>query len=466
VLIALFRADGSGNRNGEQESVSNRDDAARKPSITRREILAGGAGLAALMLPGASAAQNLATAVGGAEWRERFDISTPRNPTTRSRTPLTSPRTVETTEWAIGRYREIVANGGWNAVPAGPNLRLGATSPNVPALRRRLIASGDLEQNNGRGDVFDSFVESAVRRFQFRHGIGADGIVRRQTYEALNIPAETRLRQLELNLGRLRNMATNLGDRYVMMNIPAAELEAVQNGVVHTRHTTVVGQIDRQSPILAVRIVEVNFNPFWTVPTSIVRRDLIPRMQRDPEYLTRLRIRIYDRAGNELQPSQVNWNSDEAVQFRFRQDPSDQNSMGSVRIGMHNSENVYMHDTPQKALFGAAARFHSSGCARVQNVRELVTWILAEQPEWGRGRIDQAVRAEERVDVRLRRPIPVYWVYMTAWGTDDGLIQFRNDIYRRDEMHLAGNMSLPATPYDPVGPQALAPGQRGPNRVQ
>ena len=446
--------------------MPNRDDAEKRPTLSRRTLLSGGASLAAMALPGTVLAQSLASAPSGAEWRERFDISTPRNPTTRSRTPLLASRTVETTEWAIGRYREIIAQGGWNQVPAGPNLRLGASAPNIQALRRRLIASGDLEQNNGRGDVFDSFVEAAVRRFQFRHGIGADGVVRQQTYAALNVPAEARLRQLELNLGRIRNMATNLGDRYVVMNIPAAELEAVQGNVVASRHTTVVGQIDRQSPVLAVRILEVNFNPFWTVPTSIVRRDLIPRMQRDPEYLTRLRIRIYNQSGAELQPSQVNWNSEEAVQFRFRQDPSDQNSMGNVRIGMHNSENVYMHDTPQKALFGAAARFHSSGCARIQNVRELVTWILAEQPEWPRSRIDQVVRSDERADVRLRRPIPVYWVYITSWATDDGLIQFRDDIYRRDEMHLAGNMTLPATPYDAVGPQALAPGQRGPNRVQ
>ncbi len=446
-------------------------DGRATPILDRRAILrhavTGGVGLAALLSSGSAFAQNLASAVAGAEWRERFDVSTPRtNGSIRSRTPLLGGRTVETTEWAIGRYREIVGRGGWGRVPEGANLRLGASAPNVQALRQRLIASGDLEQTAGRGDVYDSFVEAAVRRFQFRHGIGADGIVRAPTYAALNVPAEQRLRQLELNLGRLRNMTGNLGERYVMMNIPAAELEAVQGGQVASRHTTVVGKIDRQSPVLAVRITEVNFNPFWTVPASIVRRDLIPKMQRDPQYLTRNRIRIFDPRGNELAPQWINWNTDEALQFRFRQDPSDLNSMGSVRIGMHNSENVYMHDTPQKSLFGQSERFHSSGCARVQNVRELVTWILAEMPEWPRMRIDQAVRTDERIDVPLRRPIPVYWVYVTSWATDDGLIQFRDDIYRRDEQHLAGNFSMPATPFDPVGPQAWAPGQRRSTRVQ
>jgi L,D-transpeptidase YcbB len=235
------------------------------------------------------------------------------------------------------------------------------------------------------------------------------------------------------------------------MNIPAAELEAVQGGNVANRYTTVVGKIDRQSPVLAVFINQINFNPYWTVPVSIIRRDLIPHMQRDPNYLTRLRIRIFDQRGQELQPNQIDWNTDQAVAFRFRQDPSDINSMGNVRIGMPNPEIVYMHDTPQKGLFGSDTRFHSSGCARVQNVRELVTWLLAEQPEWPRARVDHAIRSDERLDVRIRRPVPVYWVYVTAWATDDGLVQFRNDIYRRDERHLAGDFSQAATPFDPTG---------------
>jgi murein L,D-transpeptidase YcbB/YkuD len=132
--------------------------------------------------------------------------------------------------------------------------------------------------------------------------------------------------------------------------------------------------------------------------------------------------------------------------------------MGNVRIGMPNPEAVYMHDTPQKGLFGSDTRFHSSGCARVQNVRELVTWLLSEQAEWPRARIDHAIRSDERIDVRLRRPVPVYWVYVTSWATDDGLVQFRNDIYRLDERHLAGDFSRPATPFDPTG--GLQPGMR------
>lgn len=439
--------------------------------LTRRGFasLAIGAASAVCLGQSRAAAQTVAAhgIVPGAEWRERFDISIPHATTLAARpNALLGQSSVQQTERAIQRYSDIAARGGWSAVPEGPSLRVGVSGSNVVALRRRLQVSGDLEQSAGRQEIFDSYVESAVKRFQHRHGIAPDGVVRAPTYTALNISADQRLRQLTLNLSRLRAMAVPLGDRYVAMNIPAAELEAVHNGVVITRHSTVVGKIDRQSPILAVRIAEINFNPFWTVPASIVKRDLIPKMQKDPEYLAKNKIRIYDNANSELSPQFINWNTEEAANFRFRQDPGDINSLGNVRIGMPNTEAVYMHDTPQKSLFGGDTRFHSSGCARVQNVRELVTWILSETPDWSRARIDHAVRTDERVDVKLIKPVPVYWVYITAWGSEEGVVHFRDDVYKRDEQHLAGQFALPATPYDLIGPQAFVPGEKRPVRVQ
>ena len=231
-----------------------------------------------------------------------------------------------------------------------------------------------------------------------------------------------------------------------MANIPAAQLEAIDNGVVVSRHTTVAGKPDRPSPELAVRILEVNFNPFWTVPISIIRKDLIPKMQAEPEYLAKYKIRVYDGRGRELDPRAINWYSDEAVNYQFRQDPGEQNSMGTVRINMANPHSVYMHDTPQKNLFGEDRRFDSSGCMRVQNVRDLVAWILAGT-QWDRQRIDTVIRTGERVDARPVQPIPVFWVYVTAWATADGVVQFREDIYNRDGLGL---------PVTPPSPQAAA----------
>ena len=346
--------------------------------------------------------------------------------------PTLSPTSAQTTEQAIARYEGIVSRGGWTAVPPVERLRLGNRNPSVRALRQRLIVSGDLDTNAGVTDVFDSYVEAGVRRFQARHGLSVDGVVREQTFNALNVPAEVRLNQLRINIVRLRSMGGHLGPRFVVCNIPAAQIEAIEGDTVVSRHIGVVGKPDRPSPDIQSRVVEVNFNPYWTVPVSIVRKDLIPKMQAEPDYLTTNHIRIYDPRGNELQPQQINWYSEEAVNYRFKQDPGDFNSMGSIRINFPSAHGVYMHDTPSKNLFGEDFRFHSSGCVRVQNVRELVNWLLAETPGWSRPEIDQVIKSGERKDARLVRPVPLYWVYVTAWATPDGVVQFRDDIYHRD----------------------------------
>lgn len=347
--------------------------------------------------------------------------------------PTLSPSTVDTTLQAIGEYEGIVAHGGWPTVPPTDRLRLGNRHPSVVPLRKRLAIAGDLEAAaEGPSDIFDSYVEAAVRRFQARHGISVDGIVRKATFDRLNISADVRLAQLKTNVGRLRAATAHLGNRYVMVNIPAAQVEAVENGVAVSRHIAVVGRIDRPSPAVNSKIIEINFNPYWHVPVSLVRRDLIPLMQKDPSYLASEHIRIYDQHNNELTASQINWNSEDAVNYRFRQDPGALNSLGTIRIDFPSPDGVYMHDTPEKSLFADDMRFDSSGCVRVQNVRELVDWLLQDTPGWSRQQIDAAIKSGDRVDAKLVKPVPVYWVYITAWATPDGVVQFRDDIYNRD----------------------------------
>ena len=346
--------------------------------------------------------------------------------------PTLSPLTVQTTEQAIGQYDEIVRRGGWSRLAPTGRLRLGDRHPAVLALRERLAIAGDLDRAAGKSDIFDSYVEAAVRRFQARHGITVDGVVRAQTFSALNIPAEVRLAQLRTNIERLRPLSKHLNSRHVVCNIPAAQIEAIEDGVAVTRHTAVVGKPDRPSPDVNSRIVEINFNPFWTVPVSIVRRDLIPKMQAEPDYLGKNHIRIFDQQRNELQPSQINWYSNDAVNYMFKQDPGDFNSLGSLRINFPSKDGVYMHDTPLKNLFGEDMRFHSSGCVRVQNVRELVDWLLRDTPRWSRQEIDAVIQSGEREDARLAKPVPLHWVYISAWATPDNVVQFRDDIYNRD----------------------------------
>ena len=177
----------------------------------------------------------------------------------------------------------------------------------------------------------------------------------------MNVPATTRRDQLKVNIGRLKTLTTNLGPRYVVVNIPAARVEAIENDVAVQRHTAVVGKPDRPSPDINSKIVQINFNPFWTVPVSIVRKDLIPLMQDKPDYLTQNHIRIYDPKHKEVEPAQINWYSEEAVHYTFREDPGDSNSLGRIRINFPSQYGVYMHDTPLKNLFGGDFRYDSSG---------------------------------------------------------------------------------------------------------
>jgi len=363
---------------------------------------------------------------------QNFDAAASSAQMPKASLPTLSPATTQTTEQAVAQYEQIVARGGWPVVPPADRLKLGMKHPSVAPLRERLVAAGDLDPRIRGGQVYDSYVEAAVRRFQTRHGLNADGIVREQTFKSLNVPAEARLNQLRTNVVRLRAFSGTLGPRFVMANIPAALIEAVEGGVAVSRHTAVAGKPDRPSPDIQSKIVEINFNPYWTVPVSIVRKDLIPKMQTEPDYLSKFHIRIFDQRGNELTPAQVNWYSEEAVNYRFKQDPGELNSLGTMRINFPSAYGVYMHDTPFKNLFGEDDRFHSSGCMRVQNVRELVYWLLGDVPGWSRQEIDQVIKSGERKDARLTKQVPLYWVYVTAWATSDGVVQFREDIYNRD----------------------------------
>jgi murein L,D-transpeptidase YcbB/YkuD len=414
--------------------------------FSRRSLL-GGLSVATMCM----AASAALAAPGGlfgeqAEWAQRYDADA-RLTVPRSTTPILSQQTLAATENAIQQYQRIVASGGWGSLP-NTTLKIGSNGAAVVALRRRLVGSGDLDAEAGVSPVFDSYVEASVKRFQARHGLGETGIVSEQTLAAMNVPAEVRLRQLETNLIRLRSFSGNLGRRYVTANIPAAHVETVEDGLVVTHHAAGVGKIDRQSPIMQTKATDINFNPFWTVPASIIRKDLIPKMQKDPNYLTDNKIRVINKDGIEVNPHQINWNSLEAVNYKFRQDPAaDVNSLGFVRINIANPYGVYMHDTPAKGIFGDDFRFVSSGCMRVQNVKDYVTWLLKETPGWSRDKIDEAIRSGERIDAKLAQPVPVYWVYITSWATPEGIVQFRDDIYQKDGFG----------PVAAVAPQAAQP---------
>lgn len=394
-------------------------------SLTRRETVLA-------LLSGAATATAAPALAQQAEWRQSYD-SGARNAVQRSSTPMLSGEALQATEQAIAAYRDLAARGGWPQVQLPDRMSVGAKGPGVVALRRRLIVTGDLDAAAGESNVYDSYVEAGVRRFQSRVGLSTTGAINRATIVALNVPIDRRIRQLETNVVRLRSWSGNLGSRYVVANIPAAMVETVENGHVATRHAAGVGKIDRQSPLLQTKIPEINFNPTWTVPASIIRKDLIPKMRKEPNYLTENKIRIISPSGAEISPASVNWNSDEATRYTFRQDPGgDFNSLGFVRINIPSPHGVYMHDTPSKGIFGDDYRFVSSGCMRVQNVRDYIAWLLKNTPGWDRAKIDEVIQSGQRVNARIADPVPCYWVYVTAWATPDGGVQFRDDIYNKD----------------------------------
>ena len=401
---------------------------------------------------------------GSAEWSDGYDAASVGAADVRTTIPTLSPQIVSALQAAIAQYSDIVAKGGWPVVPAEKVLKIGMQDPIVVVLRQRLAISGDLPPEaaagaSGGSASFDSYVDAAVKRFQARHGIQPDGVLGSSSYAALNIPAHLRLTQLANNLTRLKGFLSKpLPARFVMVNIPAASVEVVENGVVIQRHTAVVGKVDRPSPIVNSHITEINFHPFWTVPASIIKKDLIPLMQKDPTYLATWKIRVFDKKGQEVPPEQINWQTDDATNYMFKQDPGDQNSLGIVKINFPSPEGVYMHDTPHKGTFNDDYRFDSSGCVRIQNIRELIAWILRDTPGWDANRVEAELRGNDRLDVKVLAPIDLHWVYITAWSTTDGIVNFRNDIYNLDGLEqytdeaaapaAAGN--APVTGTDPT----------------
>jgi murein L,D-transpeptidase YcbB/YkuD len=348
--------------------------------------------------------------------------------------PILSYDTAYNLQLAIQNHEQfIAAGGGWE--PPGREtfgLTLGKSGRAVTELKRRLMTAGDMPFEKRINNDFDDALDGAVRVFQARHGLIINGQIDEPTFYALGVPVEYRLNQLRLNAMRIEQWASALSDRYVVVNIPAAKIEAVEGGQVVQRHTAVVGKVDRATPILNSKVHQIKFNPYWTVPKSIIEKDLIKYMNEDPEYLTKFRIRIFDGKNNELAPTDIDWSTKEAVKYTFRQDPGAENSMGHCKIDFYNPHDVYMHDTPQKALFGENARFHSSGCVRCEGIDSLAAWLLRDNGGWDLPSVQAAFSGGLREDVPLKVQVPIHTTYITAWANRQGSVSFRDDVYNFD----------------------------------
>jgi len=332
-------------------------------------------------------------------------------------------------------YSDVAVRGGWPVIPSEAKFAAGTQGAHDELLRKRLIISGDLAADKATG-TYDDVLTDAVKRFQVRHGLAATGTVTPRTLAALNVSVHKRIKQLEASLERLAQMNFPFGQRYVVVNIPAAFAEAIEDDKVMRRYRVIVGKTEKPSPTLTAEITSVNLNPTWTVPSSIAKAEISAHMRKDPTYLSRMHMEVLGANDAPIDPHSVDWSGAHTPNFTVRQQSGAFNALGAVKIDMPNSYSVYMHDTNQRNLFNDDYRFDSHGCSRVDNVRDLAAWLLKDQPQWNRTAIDAMIATGQRHDVHVTKKVPVAWIYLTAWMTKDQTVHFRNDIYAQDEQLL------------------------------
>jgi murein L,D-transpeptidase YcbB/YkuD len=345
---------------------------------------------------------------------------------------------------AIGGYQAMVDRGAWPTVGQGPKLEPGMRDPRIIQVRQRLLASGDMIDSPAPPDatlepaVYDEALAEAIRRFQARHGLATDAVIGRGTIDALNIPVEERLASMLFNLRRLHQKARDWGDDYVMVNIAGAQLTLVQDGETAAFYNVIVGRRERRTPEVHSAINRLEFNPYWNVPSGIYAKDFLPKLRKDSGYLANYKnIKVYraSEPANEVDPSTIDWFSEEArkMRLRLRQDPGPENALGPAKFLFPNNYDVYLHGTNKPSLFAKADRFLSSGCVRLPDPLGFAELLLEDDPAWTRERIEQMVKDGRNRSVTLGEPLPVHLVYDTAWVDESGTVQFRGDVYRRDE---------------------------------
>ncbi len=335
-------------------------------------------------------------------------------------------------------YRDLSRNGGWPGIPPGPKLRKGERSERVDLLRERLAITGDLDLPISEDpSLFDEVLETAVRRFQRRHGLEDDGIVGRNTLAALNIPVEERVRQIELNMERWRWVPHDMGNRYILVNIPDFSMNIVENSEIAVDMRIIVGKDYTATPVFSGTLKYLKLNPYWNIPQKIVVEEILPKIRTDPEYLAKQNIKVFQswrKDAPEIDPETIDWNgvTEKGFSFKLRQEPGPLNPLGRMKFIFPNKFAVYLHDTPARGLFNNAARGFSHGCIRVEKPLDLAAYLLREDTRRTRETITEKIENGVQEAIPLREPIPVHILYWTAWVDNEGTVQFRNDIYARD----------------------------------
>jgi len=376
----------------------------------------------------------------------------------------------------LAGYRQVLAKGGWGAVPPGPQLKTGDHGPRVAALRTRLAASGDLSPTaapaqSAANPVFDSALAAAVSHFQQRHGLEPTGKVDPETLAELNVPVQDRIRQIQVNMERWRWMPASLGERCILVNVPRFQLDVVEGPKAVMTMKVIVGKDQSRTPAFSDKMSYIEVNPYWNIPDTIAKAEILPKLASDPGYLASHNMEYVGESGAS----------------RLRQRPGGDNPLGKLKFMFPNDFDIYLHDTPAGHLFAKQERDFSHGCIRIEKPFDLAVYLLQGDPKWTPEALQAAIDSGENQTISLRRPLPVHILYWTAWVDPDGTVEFRKDIYGHDaqleqalaaeppvwldlnvmrgEVRAALNPSVPRTPAPrsrrPARPSSSSPGLRG-----
>jgi murein L,D-transpeptidase YcbB/YkuD len=369
-------------------------------------------------------------------------------PPTRAKAPEAAVKPSLTgLEQALQVYKDIAAKGGWPSVPPVSKLQKGDAGPAVTALRQRLAVTGDLAKNKKEGEAFDDDVERAVMRFQERHGFDPDGVAGKETLAALNVPAEERVRQLKIGLAARERLPAQLGDPAVIVNVPDYRLKVIDGGRKALEMKVVLGQRRQwQTPLLDSQIKYLILNPKWNVPDGIFEKEMIHHLRKNPEYIAKNNMVVLGNVDGKTQavdPATIDWTKVSARNpgYRIVQREGAGNSLGRIKFMFPNPYAVYLHDTPQKSFFKRQMRALSHGCVRVERPMDLAEYLLKDDPEWTRERIEKAIASRRNRDVPLPKPVDVHIIYVTTWVDDQGRVNFRDDIYGKDA-ELAAELGI------------------------
>jgi len=352
---------------------------------------------------------------------------------------------------ALKEHRRILADGGWPVTPDGVTLKDGMTDERVTTIARRLAITGDLDDAGMiTGATYSGKLVDSVRSFQARHGLDADGVIGPATLAALNVPAETRIGQLRINLERARWVAGGIADDFIIVNIAGYRAYLVNDGQIVWDTKVQVGKPYHATPVFRDEMTYVVMNPTWTVPYSIATKEMLPRIQRDPDYFKTRTFDVRNRAGENVDPESIDWTqlSRGNFPYTFVQRPGPANALGRIKFIFPNEHAVYLHDTPSKSLFGRSERAFSHGCIRTQNPFDLAELLLGPAG-WDRARIDAQIESAETKTVHLAEPLPVLLLYWTADIGPKGESHFYKDIYGRDQRVLKG-LEAPFSPELPI----------------